>query len=115
MDEVSVRLIGIIFICFVFSFHEFSAQNKETDEVYIDIPVTAKSFFGLIILRDTMEAYYHGDKTYIRIYMTVYDDQGGYPTHNDIWQDREGNIVIFPAGSRLWVGFGKPRRQLEFA
>ncbi|KAL3847769.1 hypothetical protein ACJMK2_018663 [Sinanodonta woodiana] len=62
-----------------------------------------------------MEAYYLGDKTYIRIYMTVYDDKGGYPTHKDIWQDREGHIVIFPARSRLWVGFGSPRRQLEFA
>ncbi|KAL3847756.1 hypothetical protein ACJMK2_018650 [Sinanodonta woodiana] len=109
------RFIGSLFICFVLSFHEFSSQNKETDEVFIDIPVTAKSIFGPIIHRDMMEAYYHGDKTYIRIYMTVYDDKGGYPKRKDIWQDREGNIVIFPAGDRLWVGFGTPRRQLEFA
>ncbi|KAL3880793.1 hypothetical protein ACJMK2_033004 [Sinanodonta woodiana] len=47
--------------------------------------------------------------------MTVYDDKGGYPKKKDIWQDREGNVVIFPGGDRLWVGFGTPRRQLEFA
>ncbi|KAL3848447.1 hypothetical protein ACJMK2_019304 [Sinanodonta woodiana] len=47
--------------------------------------------------------------------MAVYDDKVGYPKRKDIWQDREGNIVIHPAGDRLWVGFGTPRRQLEFA
>ncbi|KAL3848454.1 hypothetical protein ACJMK2_019311 [Sinanodonta woodiana] len=47
--------------------------------------------------------------------MAVYDDKGGYPTHKDIWQDQEGNIVICPSTTRLWAGFGSPRRQLEFA
>ncbi|KAL3847758.1 hypothetical protein ACJMK2_018652 [Sinanodonta woodiana] len=115
MGRDRIRLIRSLFVCFVLSFPDLSEQNKETDEVFIDIPVTAKSVFGPIIHRDMMEAYYHGDKTYIRIYMTVYDDNEGYPKRKDIWQDREGNIVIFPAGDRLWVGFGSLRRQLEFA
>ncbi|KAK3584754.1 hypothetical protein CHS0354_002274 [Potamilus streckersoni] len=131
MAAVKYRLVCILYVCFVFSFREFSAQNNEAEERYIDIPLTAKSIFGPIIHRDMLEAYYHGDKTYIRIYMTVYDDKGGYTinkeqeknerkkrekvAHKDIWQDRTGNIVIFPGGDRLWVGFGSPRRQLEFA
>ncbi|KAL3847757.1 hypothetical protein ACJMK2_018651 [Sinanodonta woodiana] len=108
---VSVRFIGSLFVCFVLSVPEFSAQTQ--DEVRI--PVTTKSIFGPIIHRDMMEAYYVEDRTYIRIYMAVYDDKGGYPKHKDIWQDSEGHIVIYPSNDRLWVGFGTPRRQLEFA
>ncbi|KAL3847765.1 hypothetical protein ACJMK2_018659 [Sinanodonta woodiana] len=108
---VSVRFIGSLFVCFVLSVPEFSAQTQ--DEVLI--PVTAKSIFGPIIHRDMMEAYYVKDRRYIRIYMAIYDDKGGYPKHKDIWQDSEGHIVIYPSNDRLWVGFGTPRRQLEFA
>ncbi|KAL3848452.1 hypothetical protein ACJMK2_019309 [Sinanodonta woodiana] len=115
MGGVRIRFIGSLFVCIVLSFPELCEQNKEQDGLYIDIPVTSKSIFGEIVHRDMMEAYHHGDKTYIRTYMAVYDDKLGYPKRKDIWQDREGNIVIHPAGDRLWVGFGSPRRQLEFA
>ncbi|CAH1793225.1 unnamed protein product, partial [Owenia fusiformis] len=96
--------------------------------VFLSVQPTHSEDPKLRISLTEKDLYKFGDKAYVRVYQAVVGAIPGasetkFPSKfrfKDIWQDRQGRIIMLPAGtkdpvnSKLWIGIGDPRNQLKF-